>query len=351
MNDSNPVLAQTNNTPNSCVTASCDCATMWSLAQQFSTVRLCTTSGEHRGKLIRDYSVRARRIAGTYARFYLEIEDGGAPDKKGRYYWMALGAFASKTVACTFDAWQVKGMTPFDDTVWEGLGKGNFWLFCDISGWHWYRNMYPDSFKVCLKKRNTQSYVGAVRSQLRQLPWNAEALPVVKYLQASAEVIAGFEKVDAYEKAALSDRPRIQFKHLLDLANHEQGVILQPLIYEDSDFPSRIRLQRSALANWASPTIELVFSHACATEIESNKNVAPEDVHLEDFESRMKWIIDAAEQFHNLMQRKKAYMENELKVMAAWKDMPDSKTTAEALKERVKSLSRSAKRFADGVGQ
>jgi hypothetical protein len=22
--------------------------------------------------------------------------------------------------------------------VTDGLGKGNFWLFCDISGWHWY---------------------------------------------------------------------------------------------------------------------------------------------------------------------------------------------------------------------
>ncbi|WP_111640711.1 DUF2515 family protein [Marinimicrobium alkaliphilum] len=50
---------------------------------------------------------RARRIAATYARFYLETEDGGDPSKLGRCYWMALGTFASKTVACLLDTWQL----------------------------------------------------------------------------------------------------------------------------------------------------------------------------------------------------------------------------------------------------
>jgi hypothetical protein len=59
---------------------------MWSLAQQFSTKRLCTQTGEHKGKLVRHYAVRARRIAATYARFYLETEEGGNPEFKGRYY-------------------------------------------------------------------------------------------------------------------------------------------------------------------------------------------------------------------------------------------------------------------------
>ena len=32
--------------------------------------------------------------------------------KLARYYWMALGAFASKTVACAIDSLQIKMMTP-----------------------------------------------------------------------------------------------------------------------------------------------------------------------------------------------------------------------------------------------
>jgi hypothetical protein len=48
-------------------------------------------------------AVRARRLAAIYARFYPELEDGGKPQWKGRFYWMALGAFASKTVACSLE--------------------------------------------------------------------------------------------------------------------------------------------------------------------------------------------------------------------------------------------------------
>ena len=49
---------------------------------------------------------RAKTIAGIYARFYLEQEKYGNPKLMGRYYWMGLGAFASKTVAFSFSAWQ-----------------------------------------------------------------------------------------------------------------------------------------------------------------------------------------------------------------------------------------------------
>lgn len=50
---------------------------------------------------------RAKTIAGIYARFYLEQEKYGNPKLMGRYYWMGLGAFASKTVAFSFSAWQL----------------------------------------------------------------------------------------------------------------------------------------------------------------------------------------------------------------------------------------------------
>ena len=78
--------ATTNETPKSTVDVPCDCHGIWSLAQQFSTKRLCVLTGKREGTVVRDYAVRARRIAATYARFYLEIEVGGDKSKIGRYY-------------------------------------------------------------------------------------------------------------------------------------------------------------------------------------------------------------------------------------------------------------------------
>jgi hypothetical protein len=294
---------------------------MWSLAQQFSTVRLCVQSGEHKGKLVRSYEVRARRIAATYARLYLETKEGGNPALKGRYYWMALGAFASKTVACTFATKRVLFMLKFIGTVWEGLGKGTVWLFCDISGWHWYRNMYPKSFNQCLKARNTQNYVKEVKAQLDQLPWKNEALPLIKYLKVSKEIIEGFKKVDDYEKAPTVQRADIQLDHLIAIAKHEQGVILQPLIYEDDWFARWIGIQRGL--SWITPTVELIFTHACTETKAHLTSVAPDGTRLENLERRMSWILDAAGQFHGLMQDYATFMHSEIATMAGWVDMHD----------------------------
>src|SRR5688572_18652283 len=101
MSDPTTVVAKTNTTAGSCTAVQCDCHTMWSMAQQFAYLRLANETGAFKAQLVKGYSVRARRIAATYARFYLEQEDGGNSALKGRFYWMALGAFASKTVACT----------------------------------------------------------------------------------------------------------------------------------------------------------------------------------------------------------------------------------------------------------
>jgi len=126
VSDPTTVTATTNTTPQSCVSVQCDCNTMWSLVQQFSYLRLADETGDFKSKLVKDYAVRARRIAATYARFYLEQEKGCDSAKKGRFYWMALGAFASKTVACTLEAWQVRTQaTLVSKKTKEGLGKGN----------------------------------------------------------------------------------------------------------------------------------------------------------------------------------------------------------------------------------
>lgn len=324
MADATTVTAMTNTMPDSCVTVKCDCATMWSLAQQFSAVRLSTITGDMKATLVNNYAVRARRIAATYARFYLETEEGGKPDKKGRYYWMALGAFAAKTVACTFEAWQVRGLRLVSSTTREGLGKGNFWLFCDISGWHWYYSCYPGSFDTCINRRNSDNFVEAVKAQVRKLPWSQEALPKIRNLAVSPHIVAGFAKVRQIESTTdQRKRPQLQLDHLLDIAKHEQSVILQPLIYDDPDFAYWIQVQRSAWVKWASPALELVFSHACSTSKAELKSVAPEDTKLEDFDSRMKWIGSVANQFHFRMQKRASEMEDEIRKIAGWINLPD----------------------------
>jgi hypothetical protein len=352
VSDPTTVKAITNTTPNSCVVVTCDCNTMWSLVQQLTYQRLSVSTGELKGKLVRDYAVRARRIAATYARFYLEQEKGCDPSKKGRFYWMALGAFASKTVACaledprvrlqppnqTIDLQKVKeklgsagdflpkdiGISPGLDKVKQSLAKGNFWLFSDISAWHWYYTIYPTSFEKCLESRNAQNYVPAVKTQLSKLPWNAEALPKIKQMVVSEHVKKGFAKVKEFEAATVPKKKlEHQLKHLLAIADHEQGVILQPLIYDDKEFVKWLERQRNPPFSWVSPDLELVFSSECSTDQSELKSVAPEDTKLENLESRMDWIGNAAKQFHDLMQKRPSYMEAEIQNIAGWASLAD----------------------------
>ncbi|WP_058088961.1 DUF2515 family protein [Aquabacterium parvum] len=314
------VDAKTNEKEQSCVDAVCNCDTMWSLAQQFCVERLTVGTGEQKGRLIEDLEVRAKRIAATYARFYLELESGCNPAKKGRFYWMALGAFASKTVACSLALYRVQALR----WVNTALGKGNIWLFCDISGWHWYYARNPASFQMCLESRNASTYVPEVKKVVARLPWSDEALPVINQLKVSSHVRAGFAKVVEYERQQDVQRKRaIQMQHLLDIANHEQGVILQPLIYDDPVFAASVWAQRAPVLNWFSPSVELLFTHACSSDANDLKSIPPAGTEIEMLASRMKWIERAAAQFHELMIKKASYMERELRTMAAWVDMPD----------------------------
>ena len=295
------------------------------MAQQFSYVRLSQNIGPLKGRLIKDYAVRARRISATYARFYLEQEEGSKLANKGRFYWMALGAFASKTVACTLETWQVRTQaTLLSKTTREGLGKGNFWLFCDISGWHWYYCKYPTSFNTCLETRSAATFVPAVKKQVAKLPWSADALSKINQMAASPHIRIGFTKVKEYEaESNARRRPAIQLAHLLAIADHEQGVILQPLIYEDPDFAFWLKAQRLPGVSWVSPGLELVFDHACTIQADSMKSAAPKETKLESFDSRMAWIRDAANDFHSLMQKRTKHMEAQLSVMASWYQLGD----------------------------
>lgn len=315
------------------------CDTMWSLAQQFAYTRLSETPNVIERQVLKpgvkllpgrsifkDYAQRARTISATYARFYLELEEHGSPKKKGRYYWMALGAFASKTVACTLDLIRVDAgkylpvaHPDFDGGyVRDGLGKGNFWLFQDIAPTHWYHNYSPKTFDQCLDTRGEQGCHQQVIDNLKRLPWADTALPTLKYLPVSGFIKSAFAMIKDIESATGKEkRAEAQLSHLIAIANHEQGVILQPLMYDDPKFAKWLERQRGWLS-WASPDLELVFTHACQTDNSKLKSAAPEGTVLENFDSRMKWILKAADKFHGLMQQRTDAMESELKIMAGW---------------------------------
>jgi len=317
MDGSNKVQATTNTVANSRKEIHCDCNLMWSIIQQMSTKRLCSQSGRNEGSIIPAYSDRARRIAATYARFYLETEEYGDVSKKGRFYWMALGAFASKTVACSLDDPRVMMI----DTVFKGLAKGNLWLFYDISGWHWYYTRFRDSFDQCVSCRDASAYIKPVKDQVANYPWKDDALLKIKNMHEHGYIVSGFalaKKIEAEGRP--TQRAAQQLLHLLDIAQHEQGVILQPLIYDDPYFSAWVGRQRAWYANWASPDLELVFNSACDTKEAELKSIAKNTTILESYISRMDWINTAAIQFHDLMQNKTDYMENQLKTISGWVD-------------------------------
>lgn len=321
--------SKTNQNQNSCSNVAFDCDHMWSMAQQFAYGRLCDKK-DNKISLTAMPASRARRIAATYARFYLEMEVGGNPKFKGRYYWMALGAFASKTVACSLEDIRVIGLSSMSQ-VFEGLAKGNFWLFMDVAGWHWYWSNHKSSFDTCRTLRSANKCVPEVQAVLAKMPWATDALPKIKHFETNPNIKKGMDWVDKFEKTTDKDsRPSIQFEHLIAIANHEQGNVLQPLIYDDSDFSKWVERQRWPVVKQISPTLKVVFSHSCSTRDPRLESIAPDDTVLENLKSRMKWITDAAGQFHRLMQgvrqdSDKIYMEQELRTIAGWVGYKDSR--------------------------
>ncbi|AYR25137.1 DUF2515 family protein [Herbaspirillum rubrisubalbicans] len=317
---SDSVKAGTNTTKDSCVEVQCNCDTMWSLVQQQCTKRLCKLHGRNEGRLLAKFNVRARRIAATYARFYLEMEQGQKEEFKGRFYWMALGAFASKTVACSLELLRVQLLPP----VVDGLGKGNFWLFQDIAGWHWYYTQFNPSVSPCFEKRDSSAYVSAVKAQMEHFPWHKEALNKINNMRISPHIRKAFESVRQFESTENAKKKlTIQMDNLLAIADHEQRIILQPLIYADPCFSGWVKTQRSVWVSWASPELSLAFTCACDTKEAHHKSIAPKETELEDEGSRMAWITKAAKTFHLLMQREADFMEEQLQAIATWSTMED----------------------------
>lgn len=329
-----------NDAPGKVVDIICDCDFLWSMAHEFCYKRLSEEISDNEFNFVDLYSARAKRIAATYARFYLETEENGDPSKKGRYYWMALGAFASKTVACLLDDPRVQtsyfvgylgGEEYLDhEDVANGLAKGNLWLFIDIAASHWLHNTFPDEFRegmYCETKRDASTLEKPIKETTYQIPWANEVLSKIKNFQPSSEIIQGFTHIKNIEGLTKKDDIRKeQFESLIKIAEHEQGAVLQKVIYDDPDFSYWAKFERHPLVpSFLSPTYQLVFSHHCDIDKPELKSVAPDDLIVEDYRNRMKWITKAANKFHDLMDKNKDYLEQELRAIAAWVNQPDAK--------------------------
>jgi len=321
----------TNTRPGSVSKQTVDCRTLWAWGQQEAIRRLTVEkrdpySGHTRHELVASFSARAARIAATYARFYLELEDGGKPELKGRFYWMGLAAFASKQVKCGLDfipealTVSAGGYLPNPMAIGkDGLGKGNFWLFQDIFVWHWFYSHFPEQFEECAPERNALECPEMLLAGLQSLPWAEEALAVLNNFKANSYILEAFNTIDKFEQSGIDERPDIQLKSLLIIADHEQLKILQPLIYEDYAFQKTLDLQTLTEGIPCFPLRSAAFSNACDVENEELREQMTEG-DLYNSDDRMNFILKIAEKYHLLMQSQIEHMESSIASLSTWND-------------------------------
>ena len=360
--------SNTNTTENSCKSAQCDCLTFWEVQQQEAMMRVSNLQDKRKNlyKLEPGYEARARRIASVYAKIYLEQENHGNKDLIGRYYWMGLGAFASKTVAAIFKhgltAWGYKWIPlgVIRDPV-HTFAKGNLWLFMDIAPWHYAWSMSSASFGQCRAKRNVSNFTH-IKEEVRNVPWSS-CLPIIKHLQSTPEITRAFgylpkiENVFKKKNESRQNRFRLSrsnlFDHLLEIAVQEQRNILQELVWKDW----KVQAQATVQSFTRLPDSTLVLSSDYFVEsvkpVRKSKSILPSSYNIksmeereyqgrhagvlgnlpetvyseplantkvENYDSRMEWIQKAAEKYHRLMLSDKGrqFLEKELGVIAEW---------------------------------
>jgi len=328
--------AKTNTARNSSRAVTVPCPDLWTHVQEFCLTRSrfdstrevdpnrTTNHSDHTitpPSQRRAYINRARRIAATYARFYLETESYGKRNDdqfKGRYFWMALGAFASKEVSFALDGFRAQlGDSMSITSTMNWLGRGNFWLFQDIAGWHYYNSRYGyPSFTACEPLRNWSTLHATTRTKVENADiWAAESLPKIRNLQTNKFIKVAFAAADSCTKIEDSAKKKeYQHMNLLALADHEQRMILQPLIYETEEAKADIASQRTFSA--VAPGLKLTLSANDHGDYESQ---AHKGMKLENVEDRMKWIYGIAKLFEGYMfGEEKDYIHSQLRIMAGW---------------------------------
>lgn len=316
------------------ITLTCD--KLWAMGQETAIRRLSVETrsffgGSSKQELVSDFGARAGRIAATYARFYLEREEDGKAHLKGRFYWMGLAAFASKQVKCGLDfipkePYLTLVTPPLAQPALRigktALGKGNFWLFQDIFVWHWFYSKYPDQFTECAPERNATAFEDQVQHNIDNLPWATEALSKLNNLAPTPEVIEAFRLTALCESRhdIRSEQEELKYQSLLQIANHEQLKILQPLIYDLLPFRAVLKAQAIMEIMPFVPQRAAAFSMACDIENSQLREQMTEG-NLYDSADRMKFITRIAEKYHRLMTERRTYMEGVITGISAWQHM------------------------------
>lgn len=274
----NTIQATTNDICNSACVANLDYHGMWSLCQYDALFRISYVSSGITGfRYLKRDADRVKAIAAQYAKMYLEQTTYGDKNKRGRFYWMGLGAFAAKQVYC--------GIYALDDFVniysqgtstWlenkldkkkissqklneylnkmpkshelpsstdmkytkEKMLKGNLWLYLDIYTAHEFYCRYPKSFMNAVRVRDSREYIdhkdGKVKTMINNVPDATDALKELGYFGYNGNLsylIQGFTHIKNYETATLNQKRGLQYASLMAIAEHEQRVVLQNCFY------------------------------------------------------------------------------------------------------------------------
>ncbi len=358
---------------NTCATANCSCIDFWQFLQQETYVKICVKSKkdwiynlidkhpeiEDKDILEWKYEIRARRIAANYAKIYLETQKWGNPEFKGRFYWMGLAAFASKTVASVFaldltkDSYNLPLNFPNKRAV-DSFAKGNLWLFMDITPWHLGWSLSPSGFESCQSERGFYKFNRPeVLESMRALPWQKEAIEAMdrklekktsKAFEITAELKKAFAimpKIEQDMKASISISSK-QYEQLISIAIHEQKHILQAVTWEDWSTivgamsqrllgnPRAYMLFHSDYYDDSDQWKECMQRHKFEPNQKKDSFSDPlKEPELkgtrfivENYENRMKWINIVARKYHRLMQSKngRIYMEEQLHIIASWEN-------------------------------
>jgi hypothetical protein len=284
------------------------------------------------------YSNRALRIAGAYARMYLEDFEHGNPALLGRFYWAGLAAFASKQVAFTLKYMLVQVFAP--STI-AALGRGNLWLYNDALPWHYAWALCPKSVRKCADERDVMTMHPVVLDNLCWqewalfavccVPWNFDdrtaklGKPIghLKWAPLLGKAIDGWEALAAETNE--SRKPKLALAHLRDMARHEQGEVLQGFTYGGLMFRRDLHLTRAL--DWGFGVSEkalmfkfqLSFSAEEYVEDPEWRSDAPPGIRVEDYKERMEWIDKAALKYHQLMNGKcRQRMLAELRILGSY---------------------------------
>ena len=344
--------SKTNVNMGSCRSAQCNCIQFLQIYQQEAMKRVSNLVSTNNYELEPGYEARAKRIASVYAKIFLETEVGGDPTLLGRYYWMGLGAFASKTVAMVFSAFRsqtayLTGMLNSDDAL-NAFAKGNLWLFMDISVWHYLWSASPTSFAKCKGQRNTQNFVD-LRTSMNNMPWSS-SLSKLNYLRVTPEINSAFGLLPSIESKFKANKTLdLKFqaaktellKHILYVAVQEQKNILQKIAWEDASLQTNVKSQRG----WFLSKVSINQTLALSSDYNVNTlktrrrgtgrgrlggdakslpedpwSAPPKGTVLENYDSRMVWINKVAKKYHRLMLDTdgREFLISELRVIATW---------------------------------